>query len=373
MMRFSEIFPHKKLMELPSNDWRRWMLSESPRAGDIRDCVARLFEFAENQGILDAEMLARLKNEDYNQFRSAIHELAIGEFLLSIANIDWHPPGRDSHVGEFRLLLKSYEPIFIEVKTIFESPEERRRDKNWGILREVAHQIPSPFMISVEFIKLECDVVPRHFRPWLERKINNLKKELTEEGKQNRFIFKDTAEGGKNVEVAVEFVRLSDNDFATPCDHTSGGFSNLHERVIDVIDGALSQLPDDKPTIIVIASTEWVGLDVSSMMAAMFSLPKVTYKLHTETITDEQQKGIDAGIHYDLQGIVQKKIRKRLSAVGVWHHKWTPEPAGSLYIYHNPLTLKQIPSTVLEASNVYQLIHKREGIMKWIPNRPPNG
>ena len=87
-----EMFLEKKLKDLALSDWRRWMFFESPRAGDIRGCVARLLEFAETQGILDAEMLARLKSEDYDQFRSAIHELAIGEFLLSIGNIDWHPP-----------------------------------------------------------------------------------------------------------------------------------------------------------------------------------------------------------------------------------------------------------------------------------------
>jgi hypothetical protein len=333
--------------------------------------MARLLEFAENQGILDTEILARVGNEDYEQFRSVIHELAIGEFLSSIGSIDWHPPGRDSHIGEFRLLPKSYEPVFVEVKTIFESLEERRRDKNWDILREVAHQIPSPFMINVEFIRLECDVVPRHFRPWVERQIANLKKELIREGEQKELVFKDKAENGNGIEVAVGFTRLYDSDLPTRCDHSSGGFRNLHERVIGVIDGALNQLPDNQPTLVVVASTEWVGLDENLMMAAMFSLPKVTYRLYTEPPTDEQQKDSDSSIHYELQGVVQKAIRKRLSAVGVWHHKWAPEPSGLLDIYHNPLGGRQIPYKVLELPNICQLIPKGEGIMEWVPNRPP--
>ena len=157
----------------------------------------------------------------------------------------------------------------------------------------------------------------------------------------------------------------------TRCDHTSGGFRNLHERVIEVIDGALNQLPDNQPTLVVVASTEWVSLDESSMVAAMFSLPKVTYKLYTEPATGERQKYSDSSIHYELQGVVQKAIRKRLSAVGVWHHKWTHAPSGSLDIYHNPLGVKQIPYKVLELPNVCQLVPKGEGIMEWVPNRPP--
>ena len=78
---------------------------------DLRGCVNRFLEFAEHQGILNAEMLARLGNKDYEQFRSAIHELAIGEFLSSIGNIDWHPPGRDSRVGEFRISPTGYANI----------------------------------------------------------------------------------------------------------------------------------------------------------------------------------------------------------------------------------------------------------------------
>jgi hypothetical protein len=326
-------------------------------------------EFAENQGILDAEMLARVGNEDYDQFRSAIHELAIGEFLSSISDIDWHPPGRDSHVGEFRISPEGYEPIFVEVKSLFVSQEERKRDKNWDILREVTHGILSPFMISVEFTKLECDVVPGHFRHWLEREITRLRKELKKEGEQKVLVFRDKAENGSVIEFTVEFIRLSDSDSPTRCDHTSSGFINLYERVIERIDGALEQLPDNQPNLVVIASTEWVGLDEFSMMAAMFSPLKVTYKLFTEPATGEQQR--DSDVHYDLEGIVQKAIRKRLSAVGVWHHKWAREPSGSLDIYHNPLAAKQIPYSVLEMPNVCQLVPKSEGFMEWMPNHPP--
>lgn len=368
-MRFVDIFPHKKLKDLPLSDWRRWMFLGSEKKKDIRSCVSRLLEFAENQGILDAEILGRIGNKDYDQFRSTIHELAIGEFLSSIGNIDWHPPGRDSHVGEFRISPTGYEPIFVEVKTLFVSREESRRDNNWDILRKVAHGILSPFMISVEFIKLECDIVPSHFRSWLKREITGLRKELTKEGKQKELVFKDSSEDSSITEVAVGFTRLSDSDLPTTCNHTSGGFISLHKRVIEVIDGALVQLPDNQPNLVVIASTELVGLDERSMMAAMFSLPKVTYTLITEPGASKQQ--IDSDVHYNLEGIVQKTIRKRLSAVGLWHHNWTKEPSGSLDIYHNPLAAKQIPYSTLEAPNVYQFIPKDEGTMEWMPNRPP--
>lgn len=370
-MQIDELFSDIVLEDLQPSDWRHWMFLESPRAEDIRGCMTRLLEYADSQSVLDTEMLSRLKSKEHDQFLSAIHELAIGEFLSSIGNINWHPAGRDSHIGEFNLLTKDYEPIFIEVKTIFESTEERRRDRNWDTIKEVVHQISSPFMINVEFIKLECDVVPRRFRPWIEQQIIDLKKELIKQGQQKEVIFKDKSKNSSSVEVIVQFTKMYDKDLPTRCDHSFGGFGNLHERVIAVIDGALNQLPDNQPTLVIIASKEWVGLDESSMIAAMFSLPKVTYRLYTEPPKVEQQKDTDSSIHYDLQGIVQPKIRKRLSAVGVWHQKWTRESSGSLDVYHNPLAVKQIPFTVLATSNLCQLIPKSEGIMEWVPNRPP--
>ncbi len=314
-------------------------------------------------------MLARLGNKDIDQFQSAIHEISVGEFLSSIGRIDWHPPGRESRIGELNFLPKGYEPIFIEVKTIFVSSEERRRDKNWDTLREVAHSVYSPFRINAEITRLECDIVPRHFRAWLKRQVASLKKVLTKLDQQREITFKDKSENGSVTEVEIVFVKYLDDDMPTSCDLTSGGFSNLRERVIEVIDGALSQLPDNQPTLVVIASAKWVGLGESEMLTAMFSYPKVTYTLITEAAINKQQE--DSTIHYDLQGIVQKSIRKRLSAVGVWHHKWTQEPSGALGIYHNPLAAKQIPYHVLKVPNVCQLVPKGEGTMEWMPNRPP--
>lgn len=61
-MIIDELFPDKKLKDLPPSDWRRWMFIESEKAKDIRVCVNRLLEFAGNQGILDAEMFARIGN-----------------------------------------------------------------------------------------------------------------------------------------------------------------------------------------------------------------------------------------------------------------------------------------------------------------------
>lgn len=365
-MELSQLFPREELENLPPSDWRyRLINSEDPQVEDMRGCISRLLSFAQTQGVLNAEMLARLGNDDYNQFRSAIHELAVAEFLLPLGSIDWHPSGRGSRIGEFRIILKSHEPIFVEVKTIFVTPEESRRDRNWDILRNVAHTIASPFRMNVEFLKLERDVIPRRFRPWLQRHIRYCRTRLTKLYQEYELIFTDKSEEGA-VEIKVEFTRIHDSDLPTVCDMSSGvNQIDLHERVKTVIDGSLKQLPDNQPTLVVIASTAWVGLDVNEMLAAMFSYPKVTFSVGVGPI-----KPKDTTVHYSLEGIVQPSIRTRLSAAGVWHHSWARDSTGSLDIYHNPLASKVISPAVFALLNVCQLIPKDEHTMEWTPHRP---
>ena len=366
-MRLSELFPRDEIRNLSPSDWRsRMMLDKSAEVRDMRGCVGRLVNFAEKLGILDAEMLARLKSEDYDQFRSAVFELSVCEFLSAIGEIEWNPSARDSRVGEFRVIPSNHQPIFVEVKSIFVSPDERRQHNNWRVLREIAHGTLSPFRISVEFLELQQDVVPRRFRAWLHRHIASLGEELSQPGQERELVFSDTVRDGTITKVKVMFIRMQGDDHATTCDMSSGlREGNVHERVIGIVDRALEQLPDDQPTLVVITSTEWIGLDEFEMLASMFSCPKVTFALGAARTSGEETT-----IHYGLEGIVQQSIRTRLSAVGVWHHRWTPDPQGALDVYHNPLAARNISHQVLQLPNVRQLVPTGEGTMEWTPNRP---
>ena len=369
-MQLSELLPPEKIRELPASDWRHKILFDQwPGVEDMRGCVNRLLDFAERQKILDTEMLSRLGSEDHDQFLSAIHEITIAEFLSPLGNITWYPLGRNSRKGEFRIIPANYEPIFVEVKTIFLSPDERKRDRNSDVLRDIAHQIPSPFRINLEFLKLQHDVTARRFRSWLRHKIDYLKGELTLPNHESQLTFSETFDNGNITEVQVTFVRMQNDDLPiTACDMTSGNNQiDLRERVIQVVDGALEQLPDNQPTLVVIASEPLVGLGEIEMIAAMFSYTKVAYKFYK---TSTPIKNEEPTIYYSLQGIVKQSIRKRLSVVGVWHHKWTKDPEGALDIYHNPLAARQIPYHVLELPNVCQLIPKGKDTLEWTPNRP---
>jgi hypothetical protein len=365
-VKLEEILPQKEIRGLSESDWRhRMFLDTEPQVLEMRGCVMRLLDFAERQGVLNIEMLARLRSEDYDQFRSAIHELAVAEFLSPIGEINWHPQGRDSRIGEFEIIPINHELIFVEVKTIFDTPETRRQYKNLQTIRGIVHRVLSPFRIDIEFINLQCDIVPRHFRAWFKQQILTLRENVKAIGQEVESFFEDGCENNKVVKIKVEFSRDREYDLPTTCNLFFGLMKvELHERVKEVVDGALGQLPDTKPTLVVVVPAITFGIDEFQMLTAMFSFPKVTYNTGIAPIEQEPT------VHFDLQGIVQQSIRTRLSAVGVWHHEWTKAPQGSLDIYHNPLRAKEISHGILELPNVCQLIPKGEGTMEWMPNRP---
>ena len=329
----------------------------------MRGCTERLLNFAEKQGVLDTEMLSRLKSQDKEQFRSAVYELAVAEFLSPIGEINWHPPGRDARIGEFEISPEKHEPMFVEVKTVFNSTDAKMRDRNWEIAREIAHSIPSNFRICLQFINLPVDVIPKSFKAWLRRQLGALTCDM-KVGERREVIFEDGNRDHEIVRIEVQFTKISDEMYPTGCDHSWSGNGEVHERLKTTIDGALAQLPNDRPTLVIIVPALDFGIDEFQMLAAMFSYPKVTYNIGT-SISEQKSE-----IHYNLQGIVQSSIRTRLSAVGVWHHKWTKEPKGSLDIYHNPLCARQISPDTFTLPMVCQLVPEGEGTMVWIPNRP---
>jgi len=360
------LFSAEKVRNIPSSDLRhRLLFSRRTEGSEMRGCVNRLIGFAERQGVLNAEMLSRLRSNDYEQFKSAIYELSVGEFLSPVGKLKWRPPGRNSRVGEFEIAPPDHQPIFVEVKTIFESDDMKRQSRNWELIKEAAHSVVSSFRINVEFLELQCDVVPRRFRGWLRqvvRQLDSVRKTAEETTEQ---IFEDIDNQGNIVKVKVEFTKSPVKEQPTLCSWGSE-ISDIVDRAKEEINGALEQLPNTKPALVVLVPSVPFGIDELEMIAVMFSSPKLTYWTGVAVGAQEPT------IHYDLQGIVQPSIRRRLSAVGVWHHKWTREPQGSLDIYHNPLGRTEISHHVLALPNVYQLIPKTKGTMEWTPNAPPS-
>lgn len=364
-MDCSELFPQEKMLKLPPSDCRCYMFSDTnPHMEDICGCINRLLGFAEKQDVLDAEMLSRLRSKSYEQFSSAIHELAVAEFLSPIGDINWHPPGRNLRIGEFKIAPHNHEPIFIEVKTICDSKWVKKVSRNWDSIRKILHSVPSQFTIQLNFLELPCDVIPNRFRTWFERQVETLTLEINNLGQSRNVVFECLNNDGSSTRIMVEFAKLADYKQPTSSGiHWDHNKLELHKRVKEAVNKALRQLPDNKPNLVVVAPLSF-DIGQQQMLAAMLSFPKVTIYQSTKPIKQEPTS------HYDLQGIVQKSIRTRLSAVGVWHHKWSKDSQGSLDIYHNPLRAKEISHRILELPNVCQLIPKGVGTMEWVPNRP---
>lgn len=365
-MQLAKLFPRDYIQTLPTSDWRHKMIIRSyTQKRELLGFIEQLLEFAEIQGILDKEMITRLTGRSYDDFRSAINEIAIAEFLLPVGSINWNPPGRDWHIGEFEIIPPLHDPIFVEVKTTFESIDVQMRKMNWQKLRDVAHQIHSPFVIFLEFMELPRDVVPNRFRAWLRRNVDILKGQITSLHQEQELIFEDHLGDELIIRIKLKFIKMRDEDLPTECSLFSGPERiETYESVKQVTDYALRQLPNTQPTLVVIADQTALGLDEFQMTAAMFSVPKVTFRRGTH-IEEES-----SSVHYDLAGIVQHSIRTRISAVGVWHQQWTKKITRTLTIYHNPLAARPIAPELLRLEGITQLVPAGKGRMQWIPSTP---
>jgi len=365
-MQLAKLFPRDYVQTLPTSDWRYKMIIRSyAQKRALLGFIEHLLDFAERQVILDKEMITRLTGRRYDDFRSAINEISIAEFLLPIGPINWNPPGRESHIGEFEIVPSLHDPIFVEVKTMFESKDARVQRKNWQKLCAISHQINSPFVIFLEFIELPCDVVPKHFRAWLSKTTDILKDQMTNLHQEQELIFEDPLGDGLTIRIKLKFIKMFDKDLPTECSLFSGPEKiETYERVKQVTDYALSQLPNTQPTLVIIADQTPLELDEFQMTAAMFSFPKITFRRGTQ-IEEES-----SSVYYDLTGIVQQSVRTRISAVGAWHQQWTKEMTRTLTIYHNPLSARPIAPQILKLEGIRQLVPAGNGRMQWTPSAP---
>src|SRR4030042_1812241 len=148
--------------------WVTSMLkSDSERARLFRNQLDQCLELAYRKDIVDNDLKARIKNPDVTVFESAFYELKVAKLIESKGNeIKFHPPGKDRSKLEYEAI-GPQRSCLIEVKTLFESEEEKREHETLVKLWETTSQITSGFVLTFVDYTTGRDFSKKDFQQWL--------------------------------------------------------------------------------------------------------------------------------------------------------------------------------------------------------------
>ena len=332
---------------------------------DINDCL----ELALRYKLKDADLKARLQKGDWETFSAAINELRCAKFLeglFGIGSLRWHPRGREGKVGEFEVVLGNLDkPIFVEVKTIvpreLEEMEERVKDK----LRQYAEQVDIPCLLQVTIRKAGNlgDFNGGKFKKFLGEELSKVN--IGDIEKVHKLPDYRDEGTGLHLEIGIlptlEELRLQSCRIGI-----IGGearFSEDHVYIRHSLKRAVSQLPKEKPCLVLLCSSTGFPIDEDDMLNALQGTLAVRHELITDELASNTR---EPEAFRQPDGFYQPRRNSRLSATGAYQGNFTEKGIqGKLQIYHNPWAANPLDYYIFEGKDVRQLIKVEEGRMEW--------
>lgn len=331
---------------------------------DVNDCL----ELALRYKLNDADLKARLQKGDWETFSAAINELKCAKFLeglFGIGSLRWHPMGRKEKVGEFEVVLSNLDkPIFVEVKTIglreLEKMEERVKDK----LRHCAEQVDIPCLLHAGVKKagnLE-DFNGGKFKKFLREELSKV--DTGDIEKVHKLPNYSDERTGLYLEIGILPIlgELRLQSCRIGIISGEARFSEDHVYIRHSLKKAKSQLPKEKPCLVLLCSSTGFPIDEDDTLNALFGALGVRYPL----ISDKSTPAIEPKPFRQPDGFYQPRGNSRLSVTGVYQESFTEKGIqGKLQIYHNPWAANPLDYSIFEGKDVRQLIKVEEGCMEW--------
>lgn len=289
----------------------------------------KCLELAYRKGIVDANLEARLKGSDVEQFESTLNELRVGRFIEGLGNtIDFYPLGRAGKSLDFRASGRQ-STCSVEVKTIFPSEQERAEN-------EVAHKlwmsasstnVGAHFEIGFHSYATKKEFKKTEFQRWLKQSLSQM---IEDKRDSASLLYRDGRTGfSVTVEARRLFPRAVTGPIAVEPLVTSIGESEDQgwpgRRIGKKIRNAIAQLPKrEAPCLVTINRLDSYPLFDDEFQALLYGAAHVSS---------------DLPIPPDTGAVFSNKQNTRLSAVGVYTigiHKGMIEE--ELEIYYNPYT-----------------------------------
>jgi len=332
------------------------------------DCL----ELALRYELADADLVARLRKDDWESFTSTMNELRCAKLLEDICGINslrWHPEGRRGKVGEFELTLKGSDaPIFIEVKTVFPRYEDRLEGQIRSKLRSYTEKVPIPSFLSVTIKELGMaeDFSGRKFKNFLERELIKLDLTNTTVVKASRMKLPDYLDDSTGLHLEIAVTPVSPDKLQN-CHIGDLGFNELkpvenEDYIRHSLKKAYVQLPKgQRPCLVILCSETEFPIDEDDMLNALLGTLafRITRSKNGTYVRDAQSIR-------KPDGFFQTKCNKKLSAVGLYRNRHRDERIKcTLEIYHNPFAVNPIDIKIFEDKGVRQLVKINETEMGW--------
>jgi hypothetical protein len=274
----------------------------------------------------------------------------------------WRPKGHGKKVGEFQLI-KTHEPIFIEVKTIFPRDLEKLEQRIIEKLMRYAEQVSIPIFlnVSIENVGSTESFSGKKFKDYLKSELPKLGSIELEKGSVKLPDYQDKMTG---LHLKIETLAIKPKKEEKNC-HIGiigGGVKTIinEQYIKHSLGKAYTQLPTTgQPCLIIICPSTAFPLDEDDMLNALLGNLAVRYYFSNVKMAKKPET------FRKPDGFFQIRRNRRVSAVGLYKGRNIEKP---LEIYHNPVGANPIPdSTFMDMKEgVRQLVKANNQEMKWI-------
>lgn len=343
----------------------RLFTDNNPRTDAWREELNDCLELAYRYDLVNADLEARLKKGERESWQATMNELRVAKILEGLFGVDcllWRPKGRGKKVGEFQLI-KTYKPIFIEVKTIFPRDLEKLEQRIIDKLMRYAEQVTIPIFLSViiENTGSTESFSGMKFKHYLKSELLKLVSTELEKGSIKLPDYHDT-KTGLYLKIETLAIKPKKEEMNCHIGIIGGGVKTIvnEQYIKHSLSKAYTQLPTTgQPCLIIICPSTQFPLDEEDMLNALLGNLAMRYYFSNAKLAKKPET------FRKPDGFFQPRRNRKVSAVGLYKGRNTEKP---LEIYHNPVGLNPIPeSTFMKIKEgVRQLVKATDTEMKWI-------
>ncbi|MBA7637456.1 hypothetical protein ES703_45101 [subsurface metagenome] len=326
----------------------RLLVEQSPKGDVWRKHIDDCLELAYRYNLVDSDLEARLKKDDWESWQATSNELGVAKFLESILgfnSLQWHPEGQKGKIGEFNIgLVNLDKPIFVEVKTIFPRELENLENRVFQKIRRCVERVQLPFSLSVQLRD------PGKTENFSTTKLRHyLKEEL---GKPLPLLdYRDNATGF-HLKITAYPTTGRDNCHLQSCTYNVR-FMNSAPYIHHSLNKAYRKLRKDQPNFVVLCPYPNYLVEEEDKLNALLGTLVYTFTLQSDSST---RGGGSARLS---DGFFQPRRNRKLSAVGFYTQTFGNSVVhANLEVYHNHFSRRPIDYSTFKSKGVRQLVKK---------------